>query len=478
MKARAVAYYMVAIQPYGSPTSPSVMHMTARVLQAGAVLAALVLIVNAPSRGPEPLAAARLADPTFSDVAPVFYRNCTSCHRSGGLAPFSLIEYDSASAYLAEMKEAVAQNKMPPWHADAPRGVFSNDRRLEPSERDLILKWLATGAQEGDKAKLPPKPVYPSSWNIGTPDLVVTMPTEYTVPAMGTVEYQYFEIPTNLTEEKWVQALEVLPGAHKVVHHVLVYARVPPPPRDPNAPPAAAAQPQPGATPPAPLFVRNRAHGTPPDAPRKDSANMRRNPLGALIGSMAPGTTIQEFPAGTALRLRPGTIITLQMHYTAHGEAMKDRTSIGFRFAKEMPAEEMFTSNFVNGSFTIPAGAKDYEVPSELGFGQPVKIWGMLPHTHLRGTRWQYTLVKPDSSKEVILDVPKYDFNWQTFYMYAKPLELAPGSKILATAWYDNSAGNKSNPNPKAEVKWGDQTWEEMQYTGILFTRPDRRLRP
>ena len=450
------------------------MHMSARAFQAGILLVGLVVIVNA--RGPEPLAASNLADPTFADVAPVFYKNCTSCHRTGGLAPFSLMEYDSATGYLSEMKDAIAANKMPPWHAEAPRGVFSNDRRLDPAERELILKWLATGAQEGDKSKLPPKPVYTSSWQIGAPDLVVSMPTEFTVPASGLVEYQYFEIPTSLTEEKWVQAIEVLPGAHEVVHHVLVYARVPPQPRPEGAPVPAAAPPA-GATPPTPLFIRNRAHGTPPDPPRKDSVNMRRNPLGALIGSMAPGTTVQEFPLGTALRLRPGTILTLQMHYTAHGEAMKDRTQVGFRFAKEIPNEEMFTANFVNGSFTIPAGAKDYAVPSELGIGQPVKIWGMLPHTHLRGTRWQYTLMKPDSTTEVILDVPKYDFNWQTFYMYAKPLELAPGSKILATAWYDNSTANKSNPNPKQDVKWGDQTWEEMQYTGFLYTRPDRPLR-
>ena len=447
---------------------------SSRLLSIAAILTALVLVVAA--NQPRHLAASHLADPTFSDVAPVLYKNCTSCHRTGGLAPFSLIEYDSASPYLAEMKEAVAQNKMPPWHAEAPRGVFRNDRRLEDSERELILKWLATGAQEGDKKKLPPKPVYPTSWNIGTPDLVVEMPEEYVVPASGTIEYQYFEIPTNVTEEKWVQAIEVLPGAHKVVHHVLVYARVPAPPAAASPQPAAAPAAAP-ATPLVPLFIRNRSHGIPPDAPRKDSAHMRRNPLGPLIGSMAPGTTVQEFPAGTALRLRPGTIITLQMHYTAHGETMKDRTAVGFKFAKEIPNEEIFAASFVNGSFTIPAGAKDYAVPSELGIGQPVKIWGMLPHTHLRGTRWQYTLVKPDSSREIILDVPKYDFNWQTYYMYAKPLEIAPGSRILATAWYDNSTSNKSNPNASMDVKWGDQTWEEMQYTGFLYSRPDRPLR-
>jgi hypothetical protein len=143
-----------------------------------------------------------------------------------------------------------------------------------------------------------------------------------------------------------------------------------------------------------------------------------------------------------------------------------------------MPNEEIFIGSFTNGSFTIPAGAKDVAVPAELGIGQPVKIWGLLPHTHLRGTRWQYTLDKPDGTSAVILDVPRYDFNWQTYYLFANPLELAPGSKITSMAWYDNSASNKNNPDPKADVKWGDQTWEEMQYTGFVYTVPGRRVRP
>ncbi len=199
---------------------------------------------------------------------------------------------------------------------------------------------------------------------------------------------------------------------------------------------------------------------------------------GPLIASTAPGTNVVSFPEGTALRLRPGTILTFQMHYTAHGHEMKDRTSIGFRFAKEMPAEEIYTTAFTNGSFTIPAGAREYAVPSELAPTQPVKIWGLLPHTHLRGTRWLYKLEKPDSTSEVVLDVPRYDFNWQLFYLFDKPLEIPAGTKLTATAWYDNSTSNKDNPDHTKDVKWGDQTWEEMQYTGILYSVPSRRLRP
>jgi hypothetical protein len=216
----------------------------------------------------------------------------------------------------------------------------------------------------------------------------------------------------------------------------------------------------------------------PPDPPRLDTLHASPRQLGALIGSLAPGMTMMEFPKGTALRLRAGTVLTFQMHYTAHGHEMKDRSSVGFRFAKEMPDEEIFANQFVNGSLVLPPGAKDVAVPGEITATQPVKIWGLLPHTHLRGTRWQYKLVRPDSTSEVILDVPRYDFNWQTYYLFNKPLDIPAGSKIVSTAWYDNSATNKNNPDPTKEVWWGDQTWEEMQYTGFLYSVPSRRLRP
>jgi hypothetical protein len=227
------------------------------------------------------------------------------------------------------------------------------------------------------------------------------------------------------------------------------------------------------ATTPPPLFIRARTEQF-DDSPRLDSLHPPPRQRGVLIATYVPGTRAIEFPEGTALRLRAGTVITLQMHYTAHGHEMKDRTSIGFRFAQAAPEEEIRASQFLNGQFTIPAGASNVEIPAEIGVGRPVRIWGLMPHTHLRGTRWKYELQKPDGTSEIILDVPKYDFNWQTYYMFAKPLDLAPGSKIISKAWYDNSAANKSNPDPTKDVHWGDQTWEEMQYTGFLYSIPRR----
>jgi mono/diheme cytochrome c family protein len=436
-------------------------------------IVAVGLLGLAAARHGAPLAAQR-AEPTFAeDVAPIFYRNCTTCHRPDGLGPFSLIDYEDAKANAGEIGDAIAAGYMPPWHAEGPHGIFRNDRRLSTADKDTILKWIEAGTPPGDLTRRPPAPVYPSRWEIGTPDAVVTMAEDFVVPASGTIEYQYFEVPTNFTEDKWVQALEILPGARAVVHHVIVYARVPPGATTTPAAPAAPA----GASAP-PVFARKPQYAIPSAPPRRDTRHPPPRPLGSIIGTTAPGTNVMEFPAGTALRVRAGTVLTFQMHYTAHGHETADRTSVGFRFAKDVPREEILVSAFYNGALRLPAGAKDVAVPAELEANQPVRIWGLLPHTHLRGTRWQYKLEKPDGASSVILDVPRYDFNWQTYYLFATPLEMPAGSRILSTAWYDNSASNRNNPDAAKDVTWGDQTWEEMQYTGFLYSVPGRPIEP
>lgn len=416
------------------------------------------------------------AVPTFAkEVAPILYANCTTCHRPGGLGPFSLLDYDNARKNAGDIRDAVAGGYMPPWHADGPHGEFRNDRRLSPMEKQTLLRWIQGGAKPGDLKKAPAPPVYPSSWELGTPDAIVTMAEEFHVPASGTIEYQYFEVPTGFTEDKWVSAIEFMPGDRRVVHHVLVYARPPAAP----APAAQAAAPRPaGAPAPRPLFLEKPEYETPPDPPRRDSLHPPPRRLGTLIGGTAPGTNVMEFPDGTALRLRAGTVLTFQMHYTAHGHPATDRTSVGFRFAKAAPAEEIRMSAFINGAFTLPAGAKDVAVATELEPTETVRIWGLLPHTHLRGTRWRYTLETPDGGSRVVLDVPRYDFNWQTYYFFATPLEIPAGGKLKSVAWYDNSAGNPHNPDATKDVRWGDQTWEEMQYTGFLYSIPGRPVQP
>ncbi len=418
----------------------------------------------------QPLAE-RAVVPTFTkDVAPILYANCTTCHRPGGLGPFSLLEYETARSNADDIRDAVKTGYMPPWHAEGPHGVFANDRRLSENAKQTILEWIAGGAPNGNVAELPPAPVYASSWEGGTPDAIVTMPAQFTVPASGTIEYQYFEIPTNFTEDRWVQSIEFLPGAREVVHHVLVYARDAAPATSAPRPASNAGGAARAASRPAPLFVRKRQYEmteAPPE--RADPRNPPPRQMGTLIGGTAPGTNVMKFPDGTALKLRAGTILTFQMHYTANGHEMHDRTSVGFTFANAAPREEIRMSAFMNTALRLPAGSKGIAVPAELEPTRDIRIWGLLPHTHLRGTGWQYTLELPDGSSRVVLDVPRYDFNWQTYYFFATPLEMPAGAKLKSVARYDNATA-RDGVDVGKDVTWGDQTWEEMQYTGFLYS--------
>ena len=175
------------------------------------------------------------------------------------------------------------------------------------------------------------------------------------------------------------------------------------------------------------------------------------------------------FQAGEAVKIPAGSTLVFQVHYTANGKTTSDQSSLGLIFAKEPPAREIHASAFLNPLFTLPAGNPDTAVDSAIEFKEDVHITSLIPHTHLRGKSWEYRLVYPDGRSEVVLSVPHYDFNWQTWYSFAKPLAVPKGSRLEATAHYDNSVNNPSNPDPKINVRWGDQTWEEMQFTGITY---------
>jgi hypothetical protein len=393
--------------------------------------------------------------PTFSrDVAPVLYSHCVSCHRPGEAAPMSLLTYADARPWAGAIGRQVADGIMPPWHADAPPGTFENERRLTAAEKDVIARWIAGGSPQGDPADLPSRPSFTDGWRIGQPDSVFEMQEAYAVPAAGTIAYEYFYIPTNFTDSKWLQAIEVRPGNRALVHHVLVYYAAPPD----NARGAQVLRP-------------NRDDNRFPPTERNGNRPQQRLPgQKQLIATYAPGTDPQVFRAGTALKLAPGGTIELQLHYTANGTAGTDRTRVGMVFAKQPPAHEIRAAQFVNAIFTIPAGAEDHEVSTDVEFLQDATLWGLFPHTHVRGKRWSYSLTLPDGTKRTLLSVPKYDFNWQTYYMFSEPIQVPRGARIVSTAWYDNSVRNRSNPDPTMPVRWGDQTWEEMQYTGVLYS--------
>ena len=459
--------------------------MMTRTTVAAAALCALagVASVHVGAQAPSPAQMARpAAGPTFAkDVAPIFFKNCTNCHRPGEIAPMSLLTFKDARPWAKSIATQVAKGAMPPWHADPAHGEFLNDRRLSETERNTIVTWANAGAPEGDPADLAAPPVYASEWLIGQPDAVFSMQEDYAIPAEGTVAYQYFTIPTNTTEDKWIQAIEIRAGDPKVLHHVIVYAATPPPATPPQAPSAASAGA--AAQRPAPVFVF--AEGTtnipsgqtggpplPPEQRKAPGPNDRPAPrrMGPPIGGFAPGQFVRVYQEGSAMKLPAGATLIFQTHYTPSGKPTTDRTRMGVKFAKTKPQTEVRFASLINGGLHIPAGAPDHRVDAEMTIGQDITLWSMIPHTHVRGIRWNYDATYPDGRKETILAVPKYDFNWQTDYVFKQPLRLSKGTKIHATAWYDNSPNNKSNPDPSKEVWWGDQTWEEMMYTGMTFS--------
>jgi len=446
-----------------------------RTILAGGMLCAVLSIgaMSAEAQAQTPSA------PTFTkDVAPIFYKSCTSCHRAGEIAPMSLLTYQEARPWAKSIATRVAAGTMPPWHADSSHIAFSNDRHLSDADKATILAWANGGAPEGNPKDLPAAPKYADGWAVGEPSAVLRMQEDYPIPASGTVAYQYFEVPTNFTEDKWIQGFEVRPGNRAVVHHVIVYAR--PPERKEAAAANAGAQP-PRPRPPqliefaAGMDIPAGQTGgpeLPPDQRKPLGPNDRPAPktLGPLVGGYVPGNGWRMYEPGTATKLAAGSTLVFQMHYTTTGKATTDRTSIGLIFAKEPPKTQLVNAALINGAFHIPAGAADHRVDAEMTINQDVTLWSMLPHTHVRGKRWEYQAIYPDGRTETILSVPRYDFEWQTDYVYAQPKKLPKGTKIHAVAWYDNSTANKSNPDPTKDVWWGDQTFEEMMFTGFTIS--------
>jgi len=417
------------------------------------------------------VSAAAQPTPTFNkDVAPILYKNCTNCHRSGEIGPMALVTYKDARPFARSIAMRVENGTMPPWHADDPSHTkFANDRSLSETDRNVILKWARGGAPEGNAKDLPAVPQFAEGWMMGKPDAVFTMQESYPIPATGTLDYKFFEIPTNLTEDKWLEAFEIRPGSRANVHHVIAYVR----PADPapGAAPAAA----PSGPRPTPPFQFACGMNRPADAPKQDhqadgnDRSPKRNP-GNWLAAYAPGYSLRVYEPGQAIKVPKGSVITVQMHYTTNGTPAADRTSIGLKFASEAPKTEIVVVPLATQNFVLKAGTADTRVDAEMTLNTDVTLWSAIPHTHVRGKRWEVVAAYPDGRTEMILNVPKYDFNWQTDYIFRTPLTLPKGTKLKTSAWYDNSTANKSNPDPTKDVYWGDQTWEEMQFTAFTFS--------
>jgi hypothetical protein len=408
------------------------------------------------------------AAPTFSaDVAPIVYAKCASCHRPGEVAPMSLITYKDVRPWAGAIREKVQSRAMPPWHADRRYGTFRNDQSLTQPEIDTIVNWARAGAPEGDPARLPKLPVFPQGWQIGTPDVVFDMPVAYQVPAKGEIEYQYFEVPTNFTEDRWMQAGEVRAGDRAHVHHIIVYVKEPTPVQRPTAMSIRAITPAVSLTSAAPIAPRL-------PAPRPGGAPVVRRTGDQMLVNWAVGEDAPVFLPGMAKRIPKGSSLVFQVHYTTNGTPGTDRSRVGLIFAKEPPQREVRTGTIANALFAIPPGVANHQIEAEATFTEDVNVWSMHPHMHLRGKDMTYTAIYPDGRSEIVLSVPKFDFGWQTDYWLAKPLTLPKGAKLHVSAHYDNSPANRHNPDPSATVRWGDQTWEEMMIGFFTYTVESR----
>jgi mono/diheme cytochrome c family protein len=373
--------------------------------------------------------------PTFTkNVAPILHKNCAECHRPSGIAPMSLIEYKEVRPWAKSIRERVVDRTMPPWFADPKHGEFANDPSLTQAEIDTIRAWVDAGSPKGDDKDLPQAPKFVEGWTIGTPDKILSMREEASIPAEGVVPYRYYRIPTDFTEDKWIQAIEIKPGDRRVVHHVIA------------------------------LYTSTTESGNGNEVTRAGG-----------LGGITPNKTGIIYPPGTARLLRKGSTIILQMHYTTIGEATKDRTSVGLIFARETPKRALGGGQIMNVSFRIPPGAPNHEVKASKTFQEDTYLIAMMPHMHVRGKDFTYTVTYPDGRSEIILHVPKYDFDWQLTYELKKPLLIPKGAKLEGVAHFDNSTRNKFNPDPTSEVRWGEQTWEEMMigwYTTVRSFNP------
>jgi hypothetical protein len=342
------------------------------------------------------------------------------------------------------MKQAVATKKMPPWFADPAKShAFRNDPSLTAAEVATFAAWADTGAKEGRASDAPAAVSFPEGWMLGKPDVVLEMPVAYEVPAKGEVEYQYIVFPAPFKEDTWVAGVEARPGNRSVVHHIIAFIR------EPGSSWLKGAE-------PGKIFV-------PSDLPKPEPGQRGQRGLfgGEFLVGYAPGTPAEVFGPGRAKLIKGGSDIIFQLHYTAKGEKGSDRSKIGIILAKQPPTERVMTLAAANGRFAIPPGAENHQVDGAMTIHGNAKLLGLAPHMHVRGKSFAMRLAQPDGSKQDLLH-SGWDFNWQLWYEFPTPLELKPGSVVEATGWYDNSANNPNNPDPKATVRWGDQSWVEM----------------
>lgn len=363
-------------------------------------------------------------------IGPMLREKCATCHREGNIAPFPMDSYEEVVDHKRMIREVVMAKRMPPWHADPHVGTYANDNALTVDETRRLLAWIDEGAPRG-RGRDPLSKVTPmeSAWPLGEPDIVISMPDPVAVPASGVLDYQYIRVPYTGTEDIWVKAADVLPGARSVVHHVLVFIRYP-----------------------------DHLRHLQPDY---------EGGLDGFFAGYVPGMQPTMFPEGTAQFVPAGSEFVFQLHYSTTGKAAEDLSKLGLYVNDGKPKRELFTRAASNTDFAIPPGDGQFPAQSAYRLGKDALLYSMSPHMHYRGKSFKYIADLPDGSSEVLLNVPNYDFNWQTMYRFEEPKLLPAGTVIRCEGAFDNSTANPMNPDPESWVYFGEQTFEEM-FIGYL----------
>lgn len=423
-------------------------------LTALAAVAALVWSI-APASG--------LADdaPTYyKDVMPIFQQNCQSCHREGQIGPMPLENYHQSRPWAKSIRDVVQEGSMPPWHADAEYGDFKNEMRLSPDEVETIVAWASTGARAGQISDAPKAVEFTDDWQIGTPDQIFTMAEPYTLGPEGDDEYKYFVVPTGLTEDKWVTAIEVKAGNAAIVHHVIAFIQN----GDAPVPDEGGIVPVNSYRPESPEQLEKVIARQAVVQEKIKASGLKEKPIRVMgmLGGMAPGTPPFVCAEGEGKLLPAGSKLIFQMHYNRNGETEVDQTSIGVKYADRPMDVERLTVGVFNVSFAIPPGESDYRVDSWHTFNEDVRVHMFMPHMHLRGVGFEYEAIYPDGRRETLLSIPEYDFNWQFVYELDEAITLPKGTTVHCVGTFDNSTGNPDNPDPDAIVRFGEPTIDEM----------------
>lgn len=394
----------------------------------GAVAAVLIPAARAQAAGPV----------TFNkDIAPIVFEHCAQCHRPGEIAPFSLLTYREARQRLTLIADATKRRAMPPWKPDPAPGRFLGDRSLSDEQIQLIQEWARQGGLEGDARDLPPAPSFAAGWQLGTPDLVVSMPAPYTLVAEGADLFRTFVLPVGTTTAKYVRAIEFRPGNRRAVHHANVGVD-----RTRSSRRLDEEDPEPGYV---GGMVRDAAY-----------------PPGYMLG-WTPGQQPRPSPEGMPWRLEPDSDLVVQLHLQPTGKPEPVQVSVGFFFTDQPPVRTPLGLRLGSETIDIPPGDSAYTIADEYVVPVDADLLAIQPHAHNLGREMHAQVTLPDGTVQPLLTIRDWDFRWQDVYRYTTPLRLPKGSGISMRFVYDNSGENPRNPfHPPRRIVWGQNTTDEM----------------